>query len=424
MCIRDRFSYEGECYESCVAGTVPSNSPTERSCASCPANCDVCAYGEGQLHPEICTSCSSGYTLTEESPFICIPVEDNSNEEEVEEEEEEEVLPIAPSTIIEATVIATVAGVGTYSGGLTVDTNCIVILNYMAIYSYTSQIILALLKKEVIIFFGTLSVMVVQTVLNIIFVFKGIKGLNDEFKSYIYSKAYFVPSVIILILSVPFTLQTTRAFFAEFIEIKLFHFSISDNEEFMSLLNKYSFIQAAAVELFILIVDIYGLARTSWGTRLNRTIIESSALSLSLLVLLLENSIRSQLQIFKDRVIPVIPIRNEAENNPAPEETSQHEAQNKIEIIEVNSKEATSMRAEGNNELRLFPSQRELLVKVEDLIKEAELPEEAKDAAKGKSKMRVKKVKRNQTLDKTNMKGEARIKKADPAIEAELVKLD
>eukprot|EP00826_Nyctotherus_ovalis_P014614 TRINITY_DN14088_c0_g1_i1.p1 TRINITY_DN14088_c0_g1~~TRINITY_DN14088_c0_g1_i1.p1 ORF type:complete len:312 (-),score=58.55 TRINITY_DN14088_c0_g1_i1:93-908(-) len=213
--------------------------------------------------------------------------------------------------------------------------------------------------------------MVVQTVLNIIFVFKEIRGLDNEFKSHLYSRVFIVLSVIILALSVPFTLQTTRILFAEFMEIRLFHSSINDNDGFMSLLNKYSFIQAVTVELLILATNVYGFTRTSWGTRLNRTMIESSTLSLALLVLLLENSVRSQLQTLKDKVIPIIPITELAgnDNNAVPRATPQHEAQAK----------ASSIKIEERNE-GVFPSsQRELLVKVEDLIKESELPEEAKD---------------------------------------------
>eukprot|EP00826_Nyctotherus_ovalis_P017574 TRINITY_DN1517_c0_g1_i8.p2 TRINITY_DN1517_c0_g1~~TRINITY_DN1517_c0_g1_i8.p2 ORF type:complete len:116 (-),score=22.71 TRINITY_DN1517_c0_g1_i8:87-434(-) len=104
--------------------------------------------------------------------------------------------------------------------------------------------------------------MILQTVLNILFVFKDIKGLESEFKPYLYSRAFIVPSIIILAFSVPFTLQTTRVFFAEFMGVRVFHSSMSDNEGFMSLLNKYSFIQAVAIELFMLVIDVYGLTRT------------------------------------------------------------------------------------------------------------------------------------------------------------------
>eukprot|EP00826_Nyctotherus_ovalis_P013794 TRINITY_DN1377_c0_g5_i1.p2 TRINITY_DN1377_c0_g5~~TRINITY_DN1377_c0_g5_i1.p2 ORF type:complete len:236 (+),score=47.48 TRINITY_DN1377_c0_g5_i1:1119-1826(+) len=149
--------------------------------------------------------------------------------------------------------------------------------------------------------------------------------------------------------------------FFEFREMRLYSNLVSENEGFMALLNKYSIIQAATVELLAIGVSMYGFTRASWGTKLSRAMIESSVLSLSLLILLLEKSIRSQLEILKDKVIPITSVSEEIKGNKAEEEAKQ---------ILPNEVQADRMELTHNNSRRidmsmLAISQRELLVKIE-----------------------------------------------------------
>eukprot|EP00826_Nyctotherus_ovalis_P026526 TRINITY_DN2070_c0_g3_i1.p1 TRINITY_DN2070_c0_g3~~TRINITY_DN2070_c0_g3_i1.p1 ORF type:complete len:160 (+),score=35.08 TRINITY_DN2070_c0_g3_i1:140-619(+) len=152
--------------------------------------------------------------------------------------------------------------------------------------------------------------------------------------------------------------------------------------------------------------------------------IESSVLSLFLLVLLLENSIRSQLQIAKDKVIPITPVADPATDELGSNAASKESPQHKVE--------AASVKAEEKDEHKFPSSQRELLAKIEEI----ELSEEVKDeiamkkksdeqhkmiqkvpkAVKGVSKKR--KLKKDHALNEIDKKNEFESKKGNSDIEA------
>eukprot|EP00826_Nyctotherus_ovalis_P054535 TRINITY_DN7150_c0_g1_i13.p1 TRINITY_DN7150_c0_g1~~TRINITY_DN7150_c0_g1_i13.p1 ORF type:complete len:632 (+),score=140.61 TRINITY_DN7150_c0_g1_i13:25-1896(+) len=305
-CEQGKFNYKGECYEECAEGTGPLFDAGV-NCMPCPKGCQRCVYSEGQLEAGVCAKCLSGYILSSKYPFACT----------LEDKEEEEML-IAPTTIAEFAIILIVAAIGKFSGDLTIDSNCIVVMSYMATYSHVIQLIYSLSKKQFFVFFGTLSVMVFQRVLNAVFVLKGIRGLDEEFRSLAHSRVYAVPTAVVLFLSLPFTLQTARVFFAEFMDVRIFHSSIGDNKSFKLLLSRYSVIQAFVIELLLLGVDMCGLVNIAGSTKLRSALAESAALTFALLALLLRNSICTQLDMLKDiATAPVAVPENAKDQDPS-----------------------------------------------------------------------------------------------------------
>lgn len=182
------------------------------------------------------------------------------------------------------------------------DSSYILVVNYLLLLCYATLLYRAIVKGNVLIIITLLLVMATQVILNIIFVFKVLGGVNDEVKSVIFSRDRRKIATGVMMFSVACTFQTTRLFFGSCCGLQLFSLSDENSIEIREPLNKYSIIQSVVVHLPVIGAAAIELVRLSWGTKLYLSVVDSSALSVLLLGMLIKESISDQIEVFKTKL--------------------------------------------------------------------------------------------------------------------------
>eukprot|EP00826_Nyctotherus_ovalis_P017316 TRINITY_DN15094_c0_g1_i1.p1 TRINITY_DN15094_c0_g1~~TRINITY_DN15094_c0_g1_i1.p1 ORF type:complete len:294 (-),score=51.35 TRINITY_DN15094_c0_g1_i1:105-986(-) len=192
--------------------------------------------------------------------------------------------------------------------------------------------------------------------MNLIFVFKVVGKVKDEVKAVLYGEGSSNKSALVLVFSTLCTFQTTRLFFGSFKGLKLFSMSEEYSVELRQPLNKHSIIQAILVNLPVIGVTVLELVRLSSGSELYTSALDSSAISVLLVTLLVRESIKDQADVMRiklkviDRIKDAVLSRVKTEKSEKILEKPKTEEENKTSINNpTDSSKGRSQVGESNS---------------------------------------------------------------------------
>jgi len=394
-CSSNKFLYNGACIGSCPSNTILKIST--RTCVACPIQCEICTWNGSESSNIIncltCASsfmyynfncvqhCSSGYKPSNDR-VLCVRSSTNSNDPNEKDEDisSNDYLPFPH--LITAGVIAIFIIAGQLIDQRTpLASNFLVVVNYVAIVSYISMGMSALFEEKVIITFVSVAVIVMQIVLNLVFLVAYKKSIATDAGFILWAKQHDSIKSIMIILSSILSLQTYRFLYSKLMGFETLFVKFSDFNNLSKPLNIFSVLQLVLVQLVIIIFDVSQLLSLSWKSNLYVFIIESLVLSTLVLLLLCYeiknlNSIKEDIE--KENLYKMLSNHSSFDQNSTDEASIHKENEIQRAIKDVFNELAIESRRDQLDESK-FPEERHKKVRRQHSFSDTTNYEKKKD---------------------------------------------
>jgi len=321
-CQEDKYLYKGECLNACPISTT-IDITLSNICVDCVVGCKECIWDNvNDLYPKLCINCLPGYKFLDSNCYMVCPDGYVSNSDDslcidFATARDEEMLSSKSKYIIfphifVAAFLSVVLIKFTNNEHSFVNANLMIILNFVAISTYISTIGTASSEYKTELILVTGGVLVLQVILNLLFVIIFMKLILDDSDFNTWKDSHCNARYFVFIISALFSLQNIRLLYSKFLGLDIFSMKLKNLDNFFKFLNWYSLLQLILVQGVIIIFDAVQLIRLPYRTMNYTFVIESFIIS-SLLVLSLYYEIKiSEVlsSVFKQEIM------NEWRNNP------------------------------------------------------------------------------------------------------------